>query len=203
MSRRWGGTGEKEFLIEMVTYISMLRGINVGGQKKIKMAELTALYESIGLRNATTYVQSGNVIFDAPEQDIKQLSNRIEKRIEQAFGFPAAVLLRRPSELRQIIKNNPLLKGKGLDTDKLYVTFLSDSPIESSLSQMKKTRGEPDRFVAVNTEIYLYCPNGYGRTKFSNDFFERKLGVTATTRNWKTVNSLLELAESQSGPKGA
>ena len=176
----------------------MLRGINVGGQKRIKMEELIILYESLGFKNVMSYLQSGNVIFNAAE-NIKGLPNVIEGKIKQVFSFPVAVLLRLPTELQQIINNNPFLEEKGLDTDKLFITFLSDAPTESALSQIKEMPDELDRFVANRKEIYLYCPNGYGRTKFSNDFFERKLGVTATTRNWKTVNTLFEIAKNQSG----
>jgi uncharacterized protein (DUF1697 family) len=182
----------------MVTYVSMLRGINVGGQKRIKMEELIVLYESLGFKNVKTYVQSGNVIFNSAE-DVKEFSNMIEEKIRQVFSFPVAVLLRIPTELQQIVSNNPFLEEKGIDTDKLYITFLSNAPTESALSQMKEMHYQLDKFVTINKEIYLYCPNGYGRTKFSNDFFERKLGITATTRNWKTVKTLLEIAKNQSG----
>ena len=183
----------------MVTYVSMLRGINVGGQKRIKMEELIALYKSLGFNNVKTYVQSGNVIFNAADGDTKGFSNMIEEKIKQVSSFPVAVLLRIPSELQQIINNNPFLEEKGIDNDKLYITFLSNAPTESALIQMKDMHDESDKYVITNKEIYLYCPNSYDRTKFSNDFFERKLDVTATTRNWKTVNTLLKIANNQSG----
>jgi uncharacterized protein (DUF1697 family) len=182
----------------MDTYVSLLRGINVGGQKKIKMEGLIALYESLGFKNVRTHVQSGNVVFSAPKSNIKELSSMIEERIKEVFNFPVAVLLRTPSELQRIIDNNPFLEDKGIDTNKLYVTFLSNAPANSILSQIKEVRDESDKFVSMNREIYLYCTNGYGRTKFSNDFFEKELGVTATTRNWRTINTLLEIAQSHS-----
>jgi uncharacterized protein (DUF1697 family) len=182
----------------MITYISMLRGVNVGGQKSIKMEELVALYESLGFNNVTTYVQSGNVIFNAPEGDSKVFSTMIEQKIKQVYDFPVAVMLRIMPELQRIVNNNPFLKEKGIDTDKLYVTFLSLAPAAFAMSQVQDMHDKLDKFVAINREIYLYCPDGYGRTKYSNNFFERKLGVTATTRNWKTVNTLLEIAKNQS-----
>jgi uncharacterized protein (DUF1697 family) len=191
----------KEYIIglEMFTYVSMLRGINVGGHQSLKMKELVALYESLGFKNVRTYVQSGNVIFNADEADSKRLSNLIENKIKQVFNLPVAVLIRTPGELKQTLKKNPFLKEKSIDTEKLYVTFLAETPPESALNKLNVAQDELDKFVVKNKEIYLYCPEGYGRTKFSNTFFERKLGVTATTRNWKTVTTLSEMAENQPG----
>ena len=182
----------------MVTYVSLLRGINVGRQKRIKMEALVDLYKSLGFKNIKTYLQSGNVIFNAAE-NIKKLPNMIGEKIEKVFSFPVAVLLRMPIELQYIVNNNPFLEEKGFEPDKLYITFLSKAPTDSTLSQIKEIHEEWDKFVIIHKEIYIYCPNGYGITKFSNDFFERKLGVTATTRNWKTVNILFEIAKNQSG----
>lgn len=181
----------------MVTYISMLRGINVSGRKKIKMEELTALFEFLGLKNVKTYVQSGNVIFNSPQRDTRELSNLIEEKIKRVSKLSVSVLLRTLDELQQIINNNPFLKEKGVDSSKLHITFLSEVPKELGLSKVIGLYGELYKFVIINREVYLYCPDGYGRTKFSNDFFERKLGVTATTRNWKTVNALLDIAKKQ------
>lgn len=105
------------------------------------------------------------------------------------------MLLRTPGELQQIINGNPFLKGQGVDTAKLHITFLSEAPTEPCLSQLKGIQSEPDKFLVIEREIYFYCNNGYGRTRLSNDFFEKKLGVTATTRAWKTVNALLDIAK--------
>ncbi len=181
----------------MLTYLSMLRGINVGGQNKIKMEELKSLYESLGFKNIRTYIQSGNVIFGSAGKDTKELSNLIEEKIKEVFRLSVSVLLRTPAELQHIIDANPFINDKHIDTGKLYITFLSIAPKASALSEMKEIRGDPDKFYIVDREIYLYCPDGYGRTKFSNDFFERKSGIAATTRNWKLVNTLLEMTRDQ------
>jgi uncharacterized protein (DUF1697 family) len=165
----------------MGTFVSMLRGINVGSQRKVKMDELVSLFGSLGFKNIRTFVQSGNVVFNAIDMDAKRLSSIIREKIGQVFKFSVAVLLRTPAELKQIVTHNPFLQGKEKDTEKLYVTFLSDSPSESSLNKIREAQHEMDKFVAIDREIYLCCPNGYGRTKFSNDFFEKKLGVSATT----------------------
>jgi uncharacterized protein (DUF1697 family) len=180
----------------MTVYISMLRGINVGGHKTIKMPDLVALYESLGFQHILTYVQSGNVIFDTSERDAREIPNLIEEKIARMFKFKVAVLLRTPDELRQIIQDNPFMQEKGIDVGKLHVTLLSDIPAEPGLKKVSGLINGADKFVVVNREVYLYCPNGYGGTKLSNDFFERKLAVAATTRNWKTVNALLNMAKS-------
>jgi uncharacterized protein (DUF1697 family) len=179
----------------METYISLLRGINVGGSAKIKMDELVVLYESLGFKDVRTYIQSGNVIFRSREIDIKKLQISIEEKIKQALHFNSLVMLITPAVLQKIIINNPFLKERDIDAAKLHVTFLSETPSESKVRQLKETHYETDRFVIANREVYLYCPRGYGRTKYSNDFFEKKLGVNATTRNWNTVNTMLDMSD--------
>jgi uncharacterized protein (DUF1697 family) len=119
----------------------------------------------------------------------------IEEKIKQEFGFLVAVILRTPRELEQIIDDNPFLKERDVDIGRLYVTFLSEVPGKPILNQIQEIHDESDKFIILNKEAYLYCPGGYGRTKFSNNFFEKKLRVTATTRNWNTVNALLDMAK--------
>ena len=181
--------------VKIVTYISMLRGINVGGQRKIKMEDLISLYESLGFKYVKTYVQSGNVIFASPQEDPRELSKSIEAKIKQGFNFDVAVLLRTMAELHRIINDNPFLEEKGMETDKLYLTFLSGAPTGLGVGKVNEKNGGSDKFIVSNREIYLYLPHFYAKTKFSNDFFERKLCVAATTRNWKTVNALLDIAK--------
>jgi uncharacterized protein (DUF1697 family) len=178
----------------MTVFISLLRGINVGGQKRIGMADLVQLCTSLGFDNVRIYLQSGNVLFESQDRDPGRLSAMISENISGKFGFPVKVITRTSDELRRIILANPLAK-EGLDADKFHVTFLSDSPTEEFPGSRMKGEDGPDRYVIIGREIYLFCPNGYGRTKFSTSFFEKKLGVFATTRNWKTVTTLAEMAE--------
>ncbi len=178
----------------MNTFISMLRGINVSGQKKIKMAELSRLYESLGLVQVRTYVQSGNVVFASPESDTAKIADLIEAQIELAFGFVVTVLIRDNHDFQRIIDCNPFWRDRHEDPAKLHVTFLYRRPDESELRNLIGPSDQADEFIVGEQEIYLFCPNGYGRTKFSNNFFERKLKMPATTRNWKTVTALAKLA---------
>ena len=178
----------------MAVFVSMLRGINVIGHNRIKMKDLRELYKTLDMKKVRTYLQSGNVIFDSNEQNPNILKEIIEKGLKKAFGFEVKALLRTTEELKTTIDNNPFLTESNIDPEKLYVTFLS-SPLDSTrLKNLPANQNKNDRFIISNEEIYLQCPNGYGRTKFSNDFFEKKLKLTATTRNWKTVNALLEMA---------
>ncbi|MCX6064828.1 MAG: DUF1697 domain-containing protein [Chloroflexi bacterium] len=177
----------------MDTFISMLRGINVSGQKRMLMGELKGLYESLGPVNVRTYVQSGNVVFDSPEENPVKLAESIEAGIERAFGFSVAVFLRDARDFERVIASNPFLK-RNTDPAKLHVTFLYSAPPESALRVLAVSENSSDEFLVGDNEIFLFCPNGYGQTKLSNNFFERKLKVAATTRNWNTVNVLHKLA---------
>lgn len=180
----------------MKTFISMLRGINVSGQKQIHMVDLRAAYEAIGLEKVRSYVQSGNILFSSTESDPARLGAQIQEQIERSFGFTTPVIIREAAEFQKVLTNNPFLNAHQADPASLHVTFLSAGPSESALGAIKNPSKDGDEFVLAGGEVYVYCPNGYGRTKLNNTFFEKKLGVSATTRNWKTVNALYQMAVS-------
>ena len=179
----------------MQIFISILRGINVSGQKKILMADLKALYESLKFKEVITYIQSGNVIFksDGKLSDL-DLAKKIEAVIYKKYDFKVPVIIRNVEEIRKVISINPFLKEKSINIDRLFVTFLSEIPGQLNLENIKKIDYSPDRFTVIDKEVFLYVPGSYGETKLSNNFFESKLKVTATTRNWKTINQLLGIA---------
>jgi len=179
----------------MSTFITMLRGINVSGLRKIPMEELRGLYEAMSLANVKTYVQSGNVVFDSEEEVSSRLVERIEAQIEQVYGYNVPVLIRGTDEFKRGISGNPLLKGMNEDPAQLHVTFLYSVPSEKEMGVLTPPIGEGEELAIGEKEIYLYFPNGYGRTKLNNNYFERKLGIPATTRNWKTVKALYEMAK--------
>jgi len=180
----------------MQTFISILRGINVSGQKKILMAELKALYESLQFTDVNTYIQSGNVIFKSNEKlsDI-EFAIKIEKALYKKYGFEVPVIIRSKDEIRKVISANPFLKEKNMDEKRLYVTFLSEMPAKENTEITKSLDFSPDIFFIIGKEVYLCVSSGYGETKLSNNFFEKKLKVNATTRNWNTVQKLLQLAK--------
>lgn len=174
----------------MPVYVSMLRGINVGGNATIAMADLKKLYESLGFGHVQTFIQSGNVVM-SHEGDSDSLVSTIEKAIQRRFGFDVKVVVRTTKELESAIKNNPFPGREGV----LYVTFLSERPAKNADGEIGRAKSVGEEFCVKGREVYLLCPEGYGRTKLSNNFFEKKLGVIATTRNWKTANALLAMAK--------
>jgi uncharacterized protein (DUF1697 family) len=179
----------------METYIALLRGINVSGQKMIKMEELKRVLGTLNFSNIRTYIQSGNIIFETDIKDSTFLEKQIFEIIFKNFGFPVQVVIRNRQELVEVYKNNPFLRNRNEPVEKLHVTFLGEKPDPVHLKKIEGSSFLPDEFVLSGSEIYLFCPNGYGRTKLTNQFFESKLKVTATTRNWKTVETMLKICE--------
>ena len=175
----------------MKTYISFLRGINVSGQKKILMKELSELYVKMGFTDVKTYIQSGNVVFKTGLKLTEtKLAKLIEDQIEQIYHFQVPVIIRTKNQLEKIIQINPY---KNDDTDSLYVTFLSNTPNANQLEKLENINYLPDKFEIIDKEVYL-CVAAYGITKMNNNFFESKLKVTATTRNIKTIAQLIQLS---------
>jgi uncharacterized protein (DUF1697 family) len=179
----------------METYISILRGINVGGHRKIPMKDLKQMLDKLGYQDVTTYIQSGNVVFRSGKGNSPAgISNEIEKAISLTFGFEVPVITRSMHEWKQTLSENPLLHDAGLDVDKFHVTFLEREPEPALADNLSMIDFSLERLVIRGKDVYLYCPDGYGNSKLTNSFFENKLKVTATTRNWRTVIVLGELA---------
>ena len=173
----------------------MLRGINVSGHKRILMTDLKLLFENLGFEQVTTYIQSGNVIFSSSKELTElQFEQLITSAIAEKYGFHVPVIIRSVDDLRKVAKSNPHITQNSIDLERLYVTFLSEIPSKASADKIVATDFLPEKFQIIGREVYLYCPLGYGESKLSNTFFEKKLKVQATTRNWNTVNKLLELS---------
>jgi uncharacterized protein (DUF1697 family) len=179
----------------MEKYISILRGINVSGSKPIKMDALRALFEDLNFKSVTTYIQSGNVVFADKKTNTRDLEKRIQKEILKVFGFDVPVIVKEKKEVELIIKNNPFIAKKNVDATRLYVTFLSEEPEQIHIDKIKELKYPPDEFIILEKAVYMYVPISYGNTKLNNNFFESKLKVAATTRNWRTVNELVNIAE--------
>ena len=175
-------------------YVALLRGVNVGGTNKVKMDELRRLFADLGHTEVGTYLQSGNVVFadDTHGDDRTGLAAGIEKAIADRLGLTVTVLLRTRPELEKVLAANPYL-DRETDPAKLPVTFLAEAPDPERAAALSIPAGETGVFTLVGREVYLHTPDGYGRTKLNNAFLERKLGVAATTRNWKSVGALHEL----------
>jgi uncharacterized protein (DUF1697 family) len=178
----------------MPIYISLLRGINVSGQKQVRMDQLRDLFASLNFKNVKTYIQSGNVVFDGKKSDPLALSSKIKAKILDELGFSVPVFTISASDMKKVVLMNPFLKKKGIEISKLHVTFLLDSPTNEGLGKLSMIQAGQDEFKAIESFIYLSCPNGYGTSKLTNTAIERLLRVEATTRNWKTVNELSKLS---------
>jgi uncharacterized protein (DUF1697 family) len=189
MKKTTAGTAAKS------TYIALLRGINLGGHKIVKMEQLRKALAELGFEDVKTYIQSGNVVFRAPAQAAKDFAKNIEEKVQRRFGFPVAVQVKTAEEVGEVIRNNSLAKEKGLDPAKLHVTFLSCAPEKNALKMLDAIAAAPDQFRCSGQAVYLHCPNGYHETKVNNNVLEKMLKVGATTRNWKTVNQLYRMTE--------
>ena len=169
----------------MTVWIGLLRAVNVGG-RKLSMADLVRVAGEAGGKEARTYLQSGNVVFSGSAAVARGLS----AAVSSAAGFDVPVLLRSASDLAGVVSGQPL-SGPA---SSWHVTFLASKPAARAVSALDPSAYGEDTFAVVGREVYLRTPGGYGRSKLSNAFFERKLGVVATTRNWRTVCALAEMA---------
>lgn len=176
----------------MNTYIALLRGINVGGHKKVPMADLRSLLSKSGLEKVQTYIQSGNVVFQSSSNDIKELEASIRKSILDHFGFEVPVLVRTRKHLKTIFNDCPFSEENKINS---YFTMLSQVPDKALVLEASQKTYPDEEYVILNDCIYFFCANGYGRAKFSLNFFERKLKVNATSRNYKTMVKLLSLSD--------
>jgi len=175
-------------------YVSLLRAVNVGG-RKVPMAELRALFEELGHDDVVTYVQSGNVVSRVTTRSAAAVERSVSMAIGAAFGFEVDVLVRTPKQMQAVLDGNPFSGGSAPPAPKtLHVTFLATTPAAARVHELDGSAFAPDEFRVDGRTVYLSCPNGYGTTKITNAWFERKLQVPATTRNWNTVTTLLELS---------
>lgn len=180
----------------MPTLIALIRGINVGGHKKLKMADVKTLCESLGLRDVRTHLQSGNVVFRTTRTDRAKLA----KDLEDAFGVEAKVMLRTADELRSVIAANPMPEEAQRGPSHFIVMFLSDKPAAAAMQSLRDAYSGPERMQLHGAELYIEYGSGMGTSKLSLALIERKLGVAGTARNWNTVMRLSEIADEKRQP---
>jgi uncharacterized protein (DUF1697 family) len=178
----------------MPVFVSMLRGINNMGARRVKMDDLRALYESLGLRQAQTCVQSGNVIFKSRHKNTVKLAALIEGGIAQRFGFKSSVVLRTTDELRAVVAANPFSARKDLNGSKLLIWFLPGAPGAAARKAVLSINTEPEELWVRMREVFIYFPNGIAERKLQWTAVERALQMPGTGRNWNSVNKLLEMA---------
>jgi uncharacterized protein (DUF1697 family) len=173
----------------------MLRGINVGGHNKINMGELRGLYESLSFEGPRTYVQSGNVIFRSKEKISPELANKIQKAIERKFGCSPGVILRTLAEFKRAIASTPFPQSRGLEPGKILVTFLVADPGPEAHATLLKLKRYPEEIHLNGRELYIYFPNGAGKSKLPWSSIAEALKTQGTARNWKSVAKILAIAE--------
>lgn len=178
----------------MPVVVSMLRGVNLGPHNRIKMDELRALYESLGLRDVQTYVQSGNVVFRTTGRDLAKIARRIEEGIHSSFGFQTDVLVRTTAELRAVVAANPFAARDGIDPSKLLVDFLARELGAEAREKLLAVNIEPEELRIHGRELYIYFANGMARPKLTSGLIDRTVKMPVTGRNWNTVTKLLEMA---------
>ena len=174
------------------THLALLRGINVGGKNKLPMNVLVEMFVEAGCKDVRTYIQSGNVIFNASQSVSARVSDRVTARIAERLGYRTPVILRTTEQLREVTSHNPFFE-LGAAPDTLHVMFLADTPSAIHVAKLDPDRSPPDAFRVCGQEIYMHLPDGVANSKLTNAYFDSKLATTGTSRNWRTVTKLLEL----------
>ena len=178
---------------DSATHIALLRGINLGGKNAVPMADLRGWVEAAGGEAVRTYVQSGNVLFDASLADAPRIAAAITMQIKERLGHSVPVVLLTAVEFHQIARSNPYLAEGALENE-LHVLLLSAVPEPERVAKLDPDRSPPDRFTVAGRAVYHHAPNGVARSKLTNAYVDRALGVTSTARNWRTVGNLLALS---------
>jgi uncharacterized protein (DUF1697 family) len=179
----------------MPIYVAMLRGINVGAHKRIKMDQLRRSFEKLGFKQVKTYIQSGNVVFKAKKVAPAKLAAQIEKQIIADFGLSSSVVCRTVGEVGETLQTNPFLNQPSIDREKLHVIFLSEAPTPEGLKKLESLTTAPDQSRCMGKEIYLYLPNGVSGSSLMKTSLERMLSLVTTTRNWRTVSAIHKMCQ--------
>ncbi len=177
----------------LTTFVALLRGINVGGKNVIAMKDLRDVLSQIGLKQIQTYIQSGNVVFQSEAVDKDKLSSAISAAIEQSHGFTPSVHILNVNQLNLAISNNPF-DSHADDPKSVHLYFLAHEPEEQKIEAAAALAHESEVCKLVGNTFYLYAPNGVARSKLARSV-EKVLGVSATARNLRSANKILELAQ--------
>ncbi len=173
-------------------YVAFLRGINVGGKNKIKMETLREVCSSLGFENVKTYINSGNVIFETRKTENKKLAAKIESAIEKEFSLSIKVIVRSILEIEEIVKNNPFV-GQFEDDKDLHVFFLDEEMPDEKREMLLANNNENEQFAVFSQEIFCLLRVSVLDSLIGKDYIAKKLKISSTARNWRTVNKVLEL----------
>ena len=180
----------------MITFVALVRGINVGGKGTLPMKELVAILESLGCRNVSTYIQSGNAVFQHKDSAVPKLAGKISAAIAKRRGFAPLVLVLEAGDLAKVVDGNPFPEAAA-DSRSLAVFFLDSKPAKSKLTLLAEIQSKTERIELRGSVLYFHAPDGFGRSKLAANV-ERRLGVPATARNWRTVCRLMAMTEEES-----
>ena len=175
-------------------YLALLRGVNVGGKNKLPMKDLADIFVKAGCSEVRTFIQSGNVLFNAPAQVAKRIAATVPGQIEKRFGHRPPLVVRTAEQLAAVADNNPFLQA-GAAEDMVHVMFLASAPDAARVKGLDPLRSSPDAFAVRGAEVYLHLPNGVAKTKLTNAYFDSRLATISTGRNWRTVLTLLEMMQ--------
>lgn len=179
----------------MYTWVAFLRGINVGGKNSLPMKELVRELEALELRNVRTYIQSGNAVFESAKKVPANLGTRIASRIEERYGFKPHVLILSATAFEKAVQANPFPEAAS-EPKTLHLSFLASSPKSPDIDALTAVQTPTERFRLIGQVFYLHAPDGIGRSKLATKV-EKAMGVDATARNWRTIDSVREMLSSQ------
>lgn len=184
----------------MPVYLALFRGINVSGHNMIKMEALKKLMEGEGYTNVETYIQSGNVVFESPDNNRERLGKALETLMYKEYGYDVVIFMLDEADIRKAVINNPYTgkEPEGQGIKKHFVTFLSGIPGSDGIDKMNKYNRGDDVFKAIGNVMYLKLAQSAADSKLTNVFIENKLNLKATTRNWNTTLKMLEMLEARS-----
>lgn len=179
----------------MPGFVSLLRGINVGGRQAVRMDELKALYESLGLKDVASYIQSGNVVFSGDSADLGRLPAQLEDAFAERFGFRVSIMVRTATELEAIVARNPFRRQVMEDPQRVVALFLAARPEGAALEVLQQAYAGPEELCLIDQELYVYYVDGIGRSKLTLSLMEKKLNTFGTARNWNTVLQLQKMLQ--------
>jgi len=175
-------------------YFALIRGINVGGHKKLAMSDLRALLTKLGFEDAQSLLQSGNLVFRSRKRTPSQLERLLETETEKRLGVQAGFFVRTPEELKKVVARNPFLEEAERDPGHLVVMFLRDAPDKKKVEELRAAIVGSEVVRADGNHAYIVYPDGQGRSRLTIALIEKKLGTRGTGRNWNTVLKLAALA---------
>jgi uncharacterized protein (DUF1697 family) len=172
-------------------HIALLRGINVGGKNRLPMKRLTEIFTEAGAHDVRTYIQSGNVVYRPAERSAEEITQDVTQRVEQEFGIRTPIVVRSGAQIGEVLQSNPFSASP---EEHLHVIFLAHAPSPDRISLLDPHRSPPEEYIVSGSEIYLRAPNGVGQSKLTNAYLDSKLATISTSRNWRTVTILAEMA---------